>query len=60
MAQPSDKSAGMESSIGAIFGFDRREMIKQNRCVPIPIGCNRDTTILLNHLTTIKSKDRSN
>ena len=39
MANPSDKSESIENLLTANFGFDRREHISQNLCVPPPIGC---------------------
>lgn len=37
--KPSDKDEGMEKDLTKLFGFDRRESIKGNHCVPPPIGC---------------------
>lgn len=39
MATPSDKSEGAEDFMKKIFGFNRREYIKRNECVPAPVGC---------------------
>lgn len=39
MAKPSDKSQEMERAIDGIFGFDRRDSIKEDKCIPIPYGC---------------------
>lgn len=38
---PSDKSHGMEKALNKIFHFDRSQTIKNNLCVPSPIGCGQ-------------------
>lgn len=42
--KPSKKTDGMEAALTGIFGFDRRALIKANKCVPRPIGCGGDAT----------------
>lgn len=44
MAQPSVKHYKMEQSLTEIFGYDRRDHIRQNVCVPAPIGCGGPAT----------------
>ena len=39
MAIPSEKSEAMENMLIDMNGFDRRIYIKQDQCVPYPIGC---------------------
>ena len=39
--KPSTKSEEMEQAITGIFGHDRRQLIKENLCVPPPIGCGK-------------------
>ena len=39
MAKPSDKTNEMEIAIDGIFGFDRREYIEKDVCIPKPYGC---------------------
>jgi hypothetical protein len=39
MATPTKKSEEIEQAIASITGSDRRETIRQNVCVPAPIGC---------------------
>lgn len=40
--EPSNKTEGMEAALTDIFGFDRREQIRANKCCPPPIGCGGD------------------
>lgn len=44
MATPSTKSEEMETFLTKLFGTDRRESIKANKCMPAPIGCGGDAT----------------
>ncbi len=44
MATPSEKSPEIDAAMTHIFGFDRRESIVANRCVPPPIGCGGPAT----------------
>lgn len=37
----SDKSPAIEEALQGMFGFDRREAIHENVCVPPPIGCGK-------------------
>lgn len=39
MASPTKKAEELEQFHKKAFGFDRREVISSNRCVPPPIGC---------------------
>jgi hypothetical protein len=39
MAKPSSKSPEMEESLTNLFGFDRREAINKDKCIPPPYGC---------------------
>ncbi len=39
MAELSVKSEVIESVLTGIAGFDRRKAIREDRCVPTPIGC---------------------
>jgi len=39
MATSSKKEEDMERKLKGFLGFDRREHIKRNVCVPAPIGC---------------------
>lgn len=39
MANPSDKAPEMERSLQGLFGFDRREYIRKDICIPHPFGC---------------------
>lgn len=34
----------MEAALAHTFGFDRRDSINDNRCVPPPIGCGCSIT----------------
>ena len=40
--QPSEKSIDLENFLGNMFGFDRRETIKSNKCAPFPNGCGKN------------------
>ncbi len=42
--EPSPKSPGMEQMLEAMQGFDRRQYIRNDQCVPAPIGCGRPIT----------------
>ncbi len=42
MAEPSEKSEGMEQVITRVVGFDRRKVIREDKCVPQPFGCGGD------------------
>ncbi len=44
MAKPSEKSEQLERDTASIFGFDRRENIRKDICVPAPIGCGGPAT----------------
>jgi len=37
--KPSQKTAGMEAALEALFGVDRQSAIRSNRCIDSPIGC---------------------
>lgn len=39
MSEPTNKDERVESFLTNTFGFDRRERIRSNICVPAPIGC---------------------
>jgi len=39
MSEPSRKSNEVEQLLKEFSGFDRRDTIKANVCVPAPIGC---------------------
>lgn len=39
MANPSQKSEALETFLRIITGVDRRDLIRQNRCMPHPLGC---------------------
>lgn len=39
MAEPSKKSEDIEAELKKAFGFDRRASIKENFCIPKPLGC---------------------
>lgn len=41
---PSKKHESAETAIADTFGFDRRDSIARNRCVPPPIGCGKPAT----------------
>lgn len=41
---PSEKSPTMEATLTDTFGFDRRESITANKCIPPPIGCGGDAS----------------
>jgi len=42
--KPSNKSPQVENDLTNIFGFDRRDSIQQNVCLPAPIGCGKPAT----------------
>ena len=42
--QPSEKSPEIGKTIKNLFGFDQQKMIKENKCVPKPIGCGQQFT----------------
>ena len=44
MAKPSDKSTEVESFIERMFSFDRRDYIRQDKCIPKPYGCEGPAT----------------
>lgn len=44
MSTPTQKSPQIEANMNSMFGFDRRESITSNRCVPPPIGCGGPAT----------------
>lgn len=37
--KPSDKDEQVENDLMKVFGHDRRVHIKEETCVPAPIGC---------------------
>jgi hypothetical protein len=39
MPTPTHKTQKIEDSLTKAFGFDRREYIRELKCVPAPIGC---------------------
>jgi hypothetical protein len=39
MANPSEKSEKMEQTYAGMVGFDRREYIRSDVCIPKPYGC---------------------
>lgn len=43
--KPSQKSEAIEQLHKDTFGFDRRALIKSNKCAPKPIGCGGDVVI---------------
>lgn len=45
MATPSRKSQAVEAAMQQQFGFDRRDSIKQNVCIPSPFGCGKPATV---------------
>lgn len=44
MAKPSDKTEEMEIAIDGIFGFNRRDTIESDVCIPAPFGCGGPAT----------------
>jgi hypothetical protein len=48
---PSNKTAEMEQSLTGIFGFDRRDQIRANKCCPPPIGCGGPATSFKDNLS---------
>ena len=40
--KPSDKTPEMEDALSELFGIDRRDSIRANRCIPPPIGCGKE------------------
>ena len=40
--KPSEKAPSLDTMIKQMFGFDRKDAIENNRCVPKPIGCGQD------------------
>lgn len=44
MAEPTKKAPELEQAFNEIFGFDRRESIREDRCVPAPYGCGQPAT----------------
>ena len=44
MAEPSYKSPNMDAALKNTFGFDRREHILRDQCIPAPIGCGGEAT----------------
>jgi hypothetical protein len=51
MSEPTKKSPEMEAQLTSTFGFDRRDSIVANRCVPAPIGCGGDASVFRNDLS---------
>lgn len=51
MMKPSYKSEILEQSLKNMFGFDRRENIEQNFCVPEPFGCGQPITEFRNEIS---------
>jgi hypothetical protein len=49
--KPSVKSEQIEDTITDIFGHDRRSLIKQDQCVPPPIGCGQAATEFRNAIS---------
>jgi hypothetical protein len=39
--EPTPKSYSLEKAINAFLGADRSETIRNNQCVPPPIGCGK-------------------
>jgi len=39
MATPSNKTEEVENALTNLFGFDRRDSINNNVCIPKPFGC---------------------
>lgn len=48
---PSEKSPEMESLLHALFGFDRRDSIGTDTCVPEPIGCGGEAVDFRNDVS---------
>ncbi len=48
---PSNKHPAMEAEITRLFGHDRRAAIKQNICVPPPIGCGKLALVFRDELS---------
>ena len=51
MATPSVKTTRMEGSLTKLFGFDRRDSIAANQCVPAPIGCGQPAVEFKNEIS---------
>jgi len=49
--KPSVKSEEMETTIKDIFGRDRRDLIRQDICVPPPIGCGKPASQFRNAIS---------
>ena len=41
MPTPTHKTQEVEDFLTGAFGFDRRDSIKELKCVPAPIGCGK-------------------
>ena len=39
--EPTRKSYKLNQTLSSVFGFDREDSIRNNQCVPPPIGCGR-------------------
>lgn len=39
--KPSEKNPAIDAALTGMFGFDRQEAIKENVCIPPPIGCGQ-------------------
>lgn len=50
--EPTEKDEKMEKFLIGTFGFDRRESIKNNVCLPKPMGCGEPATNFRDPLST--------
>lgn len=59
MPLPSDKNPSIEKTLASVFGFDRRDSIRELKCVPKPIGCGKTIPIdeWLNSYTAIEQNE---
>lgn len=51
MAKPSEKTEAMEQALKGMVGFDRREYIRQDKCVPQPYGCGGTARVFRDELS---------
>jgi len=54
---PTHKSYSLEKDINAFIGADRQETIRNNQCVPAPIGCGRQIDPEIEFVDEISRKE---
>jgi|SRR5688572_11677451 len=59
MANATEKSGEIEQVLEDMFGFNRKETINENKCVPAPIGCGKDIDLSSEFTDELSRKEYS-